>query len=163
VSDTDVIYNHVVEKKKCPYVSPAGLKAKANGKEAIKHLKAKNCPELPALKKQKLKKGDIIKMDDPASAAMAAPTPASAVAASAASPSQPAAPKRARKVTKVTHAEPKVFEEVVPAAPPPAAAASTGGKTKRAPSAYNLFVKEHLKAGKAMTEIGKLWKEKKQA
>lgn len=166
-SDTDVIYSHVVETKKCPYVSPAGLKAKStSGKEAIKHLKAKKCPEVPALKK-----GAKIKMNDPATPAPAPAAPAP-VAAAPTPAAQPEAPKRVRKVTKKTVAAeapaPASAPAPAPAPAPPAAApeapkaAAAAGKAKRAPSAYNLFVKEHLKAGKAMIDIGKLWKASKE-
>jgi hypothetical protein len=186
-SDTDVIYSHVVETKKCPYVSPAGLKSKATGKEAIQHLKAKNCPEVPALKKSAKK----VKMDVPAPTPIAA-APALTAAIEAASASQPDTPKRTRKVIKkdvpvkvveveaapapaspvpkkrTTRKASKTVEApaapVVPAETPkeetkPAAT----GKAKRAPSAYNTFMAAGLKAGKAMTTIAAEWKAKKAA
>ena len=34
-------------------------------------------------------------------------------------------------------------------------------KKKRAPSAYNMFVSGHMKAGKSMVEIAGLWKDQK--
>jgi len=145
-SDADVIYSHVVEKKKCAYVSPAGLRSKSkSGKEAIQHLKSKNCPEVPNLKKSARKSNDVAPSPAP-------PTPAPAASAPA---SQSETPKRSRKV-RVQEA-PVAAPEPVKEAPTPAVSA----KSKRAPSAYNLFMKEHLKQGKSMVEISKLWKEKK--
>jgi uncharacterized Zn-finger protein len=190
-SDTDVIYSHVVETKKCPFVSPAGLRSKSSGKEAIQHLKAKNCPEVPALKKSAKK----VKMDVPAPAA-AAPAPVPAAAPTASPPPHETSTRIRKVIKKKTDEPPKVIvEEVAPAQSQPASPApkkrttrkkskteeapaapvvsaevpkeepkpAANGKAKRAPSAYNLFMKEHLKAGKAMTEIAALWKAQKAA
>jgi len=131
--DVDTIYKHVVEDKKCSYVSPAGLRDKKTSKDAIAHLKTKNCPEVPALKKKK-----------PARAPTPPPAPTKAEA--------PEAPK-AKKSKKVA---------VAPeAAPAPPAETAPAAKAKRAPSAYNTFVAEQRKAGKSMAEAAAAWKAKK--
>jgi len=146
--DTDVIYKKVVEEAKCPHVSPAGLKDKKTSKEAVAYLKTKNCPEVPKLKKVKTAPAKIeepIQMEIAAEApkvvkrvvkkkvaAAAAPAPAPVVAAPAAAP--------------------------VTAAAAPAKAA----KTKRAPTAYNLFVSKAMKAGSTMKEAAAAYKAQKE-
>ena len=145
--EVETIYKHVVEDKKCPYVSPAGLKDKKTTKDAIAHLKAKNCPEVPALKK----KAAPAPAPAPAPPSPKAPTKAEAEAVRAPKP---------KKSKKVTVAEPApVAAAPTPDAPP--AAASTEGKKKRAPSAYNTFVAEQRKAGKSMAEAAAAWKASK--
>jgi len=136
--DVETIYRHVVEDKKCKYVSPAGLKDKKTSKDAIAHLKAKNCPEVPALKKRK----------------EAAPKVESPKA-----PTKAEAPKP-KKSKSVKIAEPAPVE-AAPAPAPPAATSTEKVKTKRAPSAYNTFVAEQRKAGKSMAEAAAAWKAKK--
>lgn len=152
LSDADEIYNHVVEKKKCAYVSPAGLREKSSAKDAIQHLKKKNCPEVPALKKS----ARVAPAPAPAAARAATPAPA---------PSAPASPLPAKRkiVKKNTDQPPKVVEEAPAPAPAAAAPAAAAKKAKRAPTPYNIFVGQQLKAGKAMTEVARLWKEKKGA
>jgi len=145
--DVETIYRHVVEDKKCAYVSPAGLKDKKTSKEAIAHLKVKNCPEVPALKKRK----------------EAAPKVASPKAPTMAEAAAVRAPKL-KKTKKVTVAEPAPVAAVAAAAPaeaPSAPAATSTEKKKRAPSAYNTFVAEQRKAGKSMAEAAAAWKAKK--
>jgi hypothetical protein len=137
--DVETIYRHVVEDKKCKYVSPAGLKDKKTSKDAIAHLKAKNCPEVPALKKAKV-----------------APPPAPTMAEAAAV----RAPKKSKTV-KIAESAPV---EAAPAPAPPAATSTEKvkqEKPKRAPSAYNTFVAEQRKAGKSMAEAAAAWKAKK--
>jgi len=146
--DVETIYRHVVEDKKCKYVSPAGLKDKKTSKDAIAHLKAKNCPEVPALKKRKA---------DPAPPSPKAPTKAEAEAVRAPKP---------KKTKKVTMAEPAPVATVAAVAPapapaPPAATSTEKVKAKRAPSEYNKFVSEQRKAGKSMAEAAAAWKAKK--
>ena len=142
--EVETIYKHVVEDKKCPYVSPAGLKDKKTSKDAIAHLKAKNCPEVPALKKPK-----------------AAPKPESPKAPTKAEAEAVRAPKKNKKITV---AESAPVAAVAAAAPAPAAApaaTSTETKAKRKPSEYNIFVAEQRKAGKSMAEAAAAWKAKK--
>lgn len=140
--DVDTIYHHVVEEKKCPNISPAGLKSKSSSsKDAVAYLKSKNCPEVPSLKK-------------PKTAPPPAPAPASPKA-----PTKAEAPKpKKSKSVKIAEAAPV---EAAPAPAPSAPAAVSTEKKKRAPSAYNTFVAEQRKAGKTMKEAAEAWKAKK--
>lgn len=143
--DVDTIYHHVVEDKKCPYVSPAGLKDKKTSRDAIEHLKTKKCPEVSALKK---KKAVVAAPPSPK-----APTKAEAEAVRA--------PKTKRTKT-VKTMEPAASETAAPAPQAPSApAAVSTEKKKRAPSAYNLFVSQQRKAGKTMAEAASAWRAKK--
>lgn len=136
--DVDTIYKRVVEEKKCPRVSPAGLKAKKTSREAIEHLKKKECPEVPSLKKQKT------------------------VSVAEQQAESPKAPKKTARRTTAKKAKteptPAPVAEPTPA-PQPAAAATQATKAKRAPSAYNKFVSEQRKAGKSMSEAAAAWRD----
>jgi hypothetical protein len=143
--DTDIIYKKVVEDAKCPHVSPAGLKDKKTSKEAAAYLKTKNCPELPKLKKVK---SAPVKIEEP----KVEPMP------SHMSEEKP----KVKKVTKkVSVAEAPAPAPVAAPAPAPVAAPAKAGKTKRAPTAYNLFVSKAMKEGKSMKEAAALYKAQK--
>ena len=79
-----------------------------------------------------------------------APTPA---------PAPAPAPKKSR-AKKVVEAP--AAQEPPAGAPAAAAPAATpAAKAKRAPSAYNKFAAEHMKAGRSMKEVSELWKAEK--
>lgn len=146
--DVDVMYKKVVEEAKCPHVSPAGLKDKKTSKEAAAYLKSKNCPEVPKLKKVK-----AVKIEEPVKIEI--PKVEMEV---------PAAPKTKRVVKKKVTATEAPAPVAAPAPAPvaaPAAAPAKEGKTKRAPSAYNKFMGEQLRAGKTMQQVAAAWKEQK--
>jgi hypothetical protein len=162
----DTIYHHVVEEKKCPNVSPTGLRSKGDKKEAVAYLKSKKCPELPALKRKT------------APAASATATKGGRKPKLEVAISQPAAPVRKTRAKKTVsaadaaHADPKLDAPIEPmkfggnlshakpveAAP---AAAAAPKKAKRAPTAYSTFVGEKLKAGMTMKEAAAAWKASK--
>lgn len=147
--DTDVIYQKVVEEAKCPRVSPAGLKSHSKSrKEAASYLKSKECPEVPKLKKSAAKEPAKPKENVTFEAPHVEVTEAG----------EQVIHNGIKKTVKrkVAKAEPAA----APSAAAPAAPAAAA-KTKRAPSAWNAFASEHMKAGKSMKEVAAMWKEKK--
>ena len=73
---------------------------------------------------------------------------------------------RAKKAAAEPAAEPKGAPLATPAPvtksePEAEKPVTKATKTKRAPSAYNKFVSEKMKAGKSMKEVAELWKEAK--
>jgi len=165
--DVEVIYKKVVEEAACPYVSPAGLRDQKTKKDAIKHLKAKKCPEVPKLRKGKGGAKAAPKADEKPKAeekvADAKPvqveqTPKPEIKLT------PEAEEIVRTGVKKRVAKPKKTVTVsVPAAPAPAEApaAKAAAKTKRAPSSYQKFMGEQLRAGKSMKEVAAAWKAQK--
>lgn len=121
-------------KEPCEYVSPAGLESKKTKKEVVNYLEEKKCPKIETHAKKR--------KHVPPATATAAPT------------AQPTAPPPPPPATASTHgasgdapavpAEPAVGKKKMGRPPKPV---DPNAKPKRPPTAYNLAVSKHIKAG----------------
>lgn len=61
-------------------------------------------------------------------------------------------------VNKLINDNPDIAGLAAAAAKSLGAGKKSGGKSKRKPSKYNLFIKKHMKSGKTMKECAVMWK-----
>lgn len=168
--EPDVIYKKVVEEKACPYVSPAGLRDKmGDKKQVIRHLKKKNCPEVPNLKKSSATTTAAPvepekKTRKPRTKKTAEEPPAQKTVVKSEEPAELVATGEKKRVTRRKTAAPEPTPPPAPVPTPTETAPSKKGSArqgKRAPNAYQLFVGQKVREGMTMSAAAALWKEQK--